>query len=71
MTRRQMFLDKGEAIARQLERLAATVRSEMMQEDDTPLEIAGEVIAHVQWGVANLGLHILVRRAVRIVEDEK
>jgi len=69
MTRKQLFQDKGEAIARQLEAIAATVRAEMAQADDTPLEIAQEVIAAVTWGVANLGLHLLVKRAAKIMEN--
>ena len=71
MTREQMFYDKGEAIARQLEALAATVRAEMSVTDDTPLEIAGEIVSAITWGIANLGLHILVKRAARIMENEE
>jgi len=69
MTRTQSFYDKGEAIARQLESLAATVRAEMAEGGDTPLEIAIEVVAAVTWGVANLGLHLLIKRAARIMEN--
>jgi len=69
MTRKQMFYDKGEAIARQLESLAATVRAEMSVTDDTPIGVAGEVVSAVTWGIANLGLHILVKRAARIMEN--
>ena len=69
MTRTQSFYDKGEAIARQLESLAATVRAEMAEGGDTPLEIAIEVVAAVTWGVANLGLHLLIKRATRIMEN--
>jgi len=69
MTRTQSFYDKGEAIARQLESLAATVRAEMAEGGDTPLEIAIEVVAAVTWGVANIGLHLLIKRAARIMEN--
>ena len=69
MTRTQSFYDKGEAIARQLESLAATVRAEMAEGGDTPLEIAIEVVAAVTWGVANLGLHLLIKRAARVMEN--
>jgi len=69
MTRTQSFYDKGEAIACQLESLAATVRAEMAEGGDTPLEIAIEVVAAVTWGVANLGLHLLIKRAARIMEN--
>lgn len=57
------FLDRGEQVANRLEVLAQDIRR-MLAHDYPAADRACDIVHAIQWGVANLPLQTLIKRAV-------
>ena len=61
----ELFLEYGEPVAEELERMARKVRQSLAR-PASAVERTGEIVHEVQWGFANLQLQTLLRRAARL-----
>ena len=68
MSKRDEFDHQAQRIAKNLCHMAAEIEREV-ERDANPGESVQEIIHTINWGVANLNLDILVRRAMRATQE--